>query len=248
MAEKRTISLGLAKVEFGEVAESGMQTTLTQMGYTLEDSFEQTTEEADITDLNVEEIDFPLDTEGKLGKITYEWDIADPKVSEMAATGGGTADTDNNEWNSPDAWESIEKAFVFTPKKGFVHKIPRASVTAYPKGGFKKGEPQVWHMKATVLKNAGAAPRILKKLEVETVATPVFSPASWGSGTTQSVTLTCATQGATIYYTTDGSTPTTASSVYSSAISLNATTTIKAIAVKSGMNDSEVASKTYTKS
>ena len=34
MADTRTISLGLAKVEMGEVAESGMQETLTQMGYT----------------------------------------------------------------------------------------------------------------------------------------------------------------------------------------------------------------------
>lgn len=80
-----------------------------------------------------------------------------------------------------------------------------------------------------------------------TVAAPVFSPESWETGASLSVTLTCATQGATIYYTQDGSVPTTASTQYSSAISLSATKTIKAIAVKSGMSNSAVVTKTYTK-
>ena len=81
---------------------------------------------------------------------------------------------------------------------------------------------------------------------VETVATPTFSPIGGTYYETQSVSLLCATDGATIYYTTDGSTPTTSSSVYSSAIPVSATTTIKAIAVKSGMNNSNVATATYT--
>lgn len=244
---QRTISLGLAKVEIGEVAESGMQTTLTQMGYTYKDSFTQTTNEPDVTDYEVEEVDIPIEQEGQLGSIVYEWDILDPDVSEMAATGGGTADSTNDQWESPDGWTPIEKAFVFTPKKGFVHKVPRASVIAYPSGGFKKGSPQLWHMKATVLKNAGAAPRILKRI-AGAVAAPTFSPASWASGNSLTVYLTCATAGATIYYTTDGTTPTSSSTAYtSSGISLSATSTIKAIAVKSGMADSSVVSKTYTK-
>lgn len=59
------------------------------------------------------------------------------------------------------------------------------------------------------------------------------------------VTITAA-EGASIYYTNDGSTPTTASTAYSEALTLEATTTIKAIAVKGGIT-SEVASKTFTK-
>ncbi|MCR5849642.1 MAG: chitobiase/beta-hexosaminidase C-terminal domain-containing protein [Bacteroidaceae bacterium] len=56
-----------------------------------------------------------------------------------------------------------------------------------------------------------------------------------------------ATTGATIYYTTDGSDPTTSSTQYSGSLSsLAAMTTIKAIAVKTGWNDSPVASATVT--
>ena len=63
---------------------------------------------------------------------------------------------------------------------------------------------------------------------------------------TQSVELTCATDGATIHFTTNGATPTSSSPTYSSAISVSSTTTVKAIAVKSEYEDSEVASATYT--
>ena len=81
---------------------------------------------------------------------------------------------------------------------------------------------------------------------VETAATPEFSVASGEvrSGTT--VTLSCTTEGASIYYTLDKSTPTSSSNKYTSAISITEDVTIKAIAVKDGMYDSEVATVTYT--
>lgn len=90
---------------------------------------------------------------------------------------------------------------------------------------------------------------IVPEVTPETVATPTFSPAAWGEGESQVVELACETAGASIYYTTDGSTPTSSSTAYDSnnKITLSATTTIKAIAVKEGMTNSEVASKTYTK-
>jgi len=90
---------------------------------------------------------------------------------------------------------------------------------------------------------------IVPEVTPETVATPTFSPAAWGEGESQVVELACETAGASIYYTTDGSTPTSSSTAYDSTnkITLSATTTIKAIAVKEGMTNSEVASKTYTK-
>lgn len=59
------------------------------------------------------------------------------------------------------------------------------------------------------------------------------------------VTLTTETAGATIYYTTDGKTPTAASKVYTAPIVINETVTIKAIAVKAGMNNSGMVTFTY---
>ena len=82
--------------------------------------------------------------------------------------------------------------------------------------------------------------------ETETVATPTFSPEAGTYTEAQSVTISCETTGATIYYTTDGSDPSSSSTKYSSTIAVGETTTIKAIAVKDGMTDSSVASATYT--
>ena len=77
-------------------------------------------------------------------------------------------------------------------------------------------------------------------------AAPTFSPAAGTYSSAQNVTLSTSTEGATIHYTTDGAEPTTNSSVYNSAITVSQTTTIKAIAVAEGYNNSAVASATYT--
>ncbi|MGD0519983.1 MAG: chitobiase/beta-hexosaminidase C-terminal domain-containing protein [Terracidiphilus sp.] len=78
------------------------------------------------------------------------------------------------------------------------------------------------------------------------VATPTFSPAAGTYFAPQTVTISDATGGATIYYTTNGSTPTTASTVYSAAISVAVTQTVKAIATLSGDANSLVGSAAYT--
>lgn len=82
--------------------------------------------------------------------------------------------------------------------------------------------------------------------EPEKVATPSFSPVAGSYDEAQSVVIACETAGASIYYTTDGTTPTAESTAYSEAIAVSATTTVKAIAVKDGMTNSDVASATYT--
>ncbi|WP_374509515.1 chitobiase/beta-hexosaminidase C-terminal domain-containing protein [Niveibacterium sp.] len=79
-----------------------------------------------------------------------------------------------------------------------------------------------------------------------TVATPTFSVPSGTYNSTQTVTIATATGGATIRYTTDGSTPTAGSPVYSGAITVSTTTTLKAYAIASGMTDSAVATASYT--
>ncbi len=79
-----------------------------------------------------------------------------------------------------------------------------------------------------------------------TTATPTFSPAAGTYTSIQTVTISDTTSGATIYYTTDGSTPTTSSTKYSAAITVSSTETIKAIAVATGYLQSAVATATYT--
>ncbi len=73
------------------------------------------------------------------------------------------------------------------------------------------------------------------------VATPTFSI------TDSNVSIACDTEGAKIYYTVDGTDPSTSSSEYTGAVSLigSNVTTIKAIATKSEYDDSEIASQTY---
>src|SRR5207244_10956224 len=79
-----------------------------------------------------------------------------------------------------------------------------------------------------------------------TDATPALSPSGGTFTSSITVTLTDSTPGATIYYTTNGSTPTTSSTPYTGPITVTTTQTIKAIAVASGYTTSAVASGTYT--
>jgi photosystem II stability/assembly factor-like uncharacterized protein len=77
-------------------------------------------------------------------------------------------------------------------------------------------------------------------------STPALAPPPQTYTTDQSVSLSASTPGATIYYTTDGSLPTTSSTVYTGPFTVSTTTTVQAIAVASGMSQSLLAAGTYT--
>ena len=81
--------------------------------------------------------------------------------------------------------------------------------------------------------------------ETPNVTAPTISGTTPFADTTQ-VTIT-EPEGARVYYTTDGSTPTSGSTLYTEPFTLSATTTVKAIAIKDEVSSS-VASKTFTKS
>ena len=97
--------------------------------------------------------------------------------------------------------------------------------------------------------NYTAAPQVTQSIVVNAAgvaATPTFSPVAGTYTAAQSVTISDTTTGATIYYTTNGSTPTTSSTVYSGAITVASTETLEAIAAATGYTTSAVASAAYT--
>ncbi|HOS33956.1 MAG TPA: chitobiase/beta-hexosaminidase C-terminal domain-containing protein, partial [Spirochaetota bacterium] len=88
-----------------------------------------------------------------------------------------------------------------------------------------------------------------QNLNTQKKATPVkFSHLAGTYSGTINVSLSCDTAGATIYYTTDGSNPTTSGTkkTYSTSVAISATTTLKVAAVKSGLTSSIVGSRLYT--
>ena len=84
--------------------------------------------------------------------------------------------------------------------------------------------------------------------EFTTAIAPVLNPAPGTYASAQSVTLSDSTPGAVIHYTTNGTTPTASSAVYTvgSAVQIGTTTTLQAIAVAGGYGNSGVSGGTYT--
>ena len=118
-----------------------------------------------------------------------------------------------------------------------------------------ENELNCWNHKTTdsieISTSYGVAPWsvvILKKVDKrETVKNPTFTPSEATFDGSVSVKISCGTNDAKIYYTTDGSVPSAENgTLYTGAISLTSTTTIKAIAVKDGAYSSEIVTKKYT--
>ena len=107
--------------------------------------------------------------------------------------------------------------------------------------GYARVKETATHKASTATNSTQTSPKL-------TVATPTFTPNGVSSFSgTQSVTISCDTADAKIYYTTDGTDPTASGIEYKTALTLTSTTTLKAIAVKADMNDSAIATATFTK-
>lgn len=105
--------------------------------------------------------------------------------------------------------------------------------------GGTSGHRRIKAIKVTYVSDSGSGG------ETITVEKPTFSVAGGTYTSTQNVSISCATEGATIYYTIDGTTPDNTKTPYASALTISSTTTVKAIAIKDGVS-SEIAEVTYT--
>ena len=136
---KPIYTLGLSKIEVGDIAEDGdMGTNLAALGYTAEDSctFEQ--DDPSDTEFYAEEVDDPVVIISKNGKINMGFDIMNPSLEVLKDLFGGTIDTAAGTWSAPDKILSIEKSVKITPDQGFIYKIPRMKLTPKIVGGFSK--------------------------------------------------------------------------------------------------------------
>src|SRR5207302_7898862 len=88
--------------------------------------------------------------------------------------------------------------------------------------------------------NSGTASATIT-INLPPAATPTISPATGTFATVQTVTMTDAPSGATIYYTTNGTAPTTSSTPYTAPFTVSSTTIVKAIAAASGFTNSAFA-------
>ena len=137
---------------------------------------------------------------------------------------------------------------VVTAKYSDNTSNPVTSYTCSPDGALSTSDSSITvsYTEGGVAKTATQAITV-KAAPLGTVVAPSFAPSEKTFAYTVDVTLTTATEDADIYYTLDDSDPTVTSTKYTSAITLTDTTTIKAIAVKTGMTDSTISTAIYTK-
>ena len=120
----------------------------------------------------------------------------------------------------------------------------KSSGNAYLRYNAAKDNWRFRYFKSTTY-TAQKAIALYKKVDPSEILAPAFSVAAGSYYDAQSVEITCATAGVEIYYTLDGSTPSSTSTKYTSAVAISETKTLKAIAIK-GEYSSSVTEATYT--
>ena len=159
----KLITLGLTKIEIGDILPDGsMGTTLTQIGYTDRDSCVFSSEDPEETEIEVEEVDDPIDIITRGGKKTLTFTLADPDETALALLMGGTgvATTGQESYTAPDTFPIIEQSIKVTPNRGLILSIPRARIVAKWNGTFSKTSQLKIDVVATVMTptKSGLAP------------------------------------------------------------------------------------------
>lgn len=108
-----------------------------------------------------------------------------------------------------------------------------------------KSSSVLFNVTGTLNINTITVTYISEEAAAKTVAVPVIAPESGDITADTEISISCETEGATIYYTTDGTEPSKESSVYNAPFTVSGDATVKAFAVLDGFTDSEVAVAEY---
>ena len=192
-----------------------------------------------------------------------QWGNDDTAAAESITKSGVTISCTQGRWNLIDQYRVFKNATFTVASETTITKVviecTANGTSQYGPGNFTgdaaytyEGKIGTWTGAANEINLVASGSQVrITKVTVTidgdvtpTLAAPTFNPAGGTYYTAQNVEITAA-EGATIYYTTNGNDPTTASTVYSAPIAVNQTTTIKAIA-SNGELTSPVASATYT--
>ena len=150
--------------------------------------------------------------------------------------------TSSNAWSSAFQVESGNSAYstMTILKNGEIGFMYEDDYTTSTYGG---GGCEIVYVPLKVSEITGGAYTYVADVAETTVATPVITPNGGEIEAGTTISISCATEGATIYYSTNGAEPTT---VYSAPFALNNVATVKAVAKKEGWNDSEIAAASFT--
>ncbi|TCL54980.1 GLUG motif-containing protein [Kineothrix alysoides] len=189
--------------------------------------------------------------------VTLSIRLAETDTHSVSSTNSLSINTANKNQTAPDIFTLIYEGINDTSYTVTIPETAGAEYSfdgtswssTYTKTGCMPGETVTGYkrMAARPGYNASAAVSNSAALPVFRVKTPAASPNGGTFAGSQSITLFSQTEDAEIYYTTDGSMPTIGSTLYTASFRLVQTMTVKAIAVKTGMADSEVLSVTFTK-
>ena len=168
-----------------------------------------------------------------LGGLINEASLLNPFVAAADFNGDGRPDTVTTNSNSPGTGVYIGLSEI----SGQTNSIP----ISVPSGG-----PQSVFASYSGDNNYSGSQSSSYPLTCSSVTTPTFSPPPGAYSSNQFVTLADSTLGATIYYTTNGTTPTSSSTTYSGAVYIPSTETLEAIATAPGCANSVVSTGTYT--
>ncbi len=174
----------------------------------------------------------------------------DPSVSSNGTSNGILWGLDNSRWRYTCAGGSNCQVLYAYDATNLANLLYTSSTAAnnrdVPGSAVKFTTPTIANGKVYVGSVQAVSAFGLLAGSTPTAAAPALSsPSGTYTSAGVSVTMTDATAGATIYYTTDGSTPTTSSTRYTGALSITASKTVNAIAVASGYLTSAVTSATY---